>query len=146
MITSFLTNQTRLSCFTRTCQNTLSRRITHAYGRISQASQKNLSKNENIFWWLKKLLLSLPLNSWAKFWETKNGENGLNSEVCYVLVDKKCKKFQTTTRISINAAAMRVCLFVVTGLSYNLLSADDVSPLFFIWCCKFFSINNINVI
>jgi len=37
--------------------------------------------NENIFWWLEKQYLSLPLNSWAKFWETKNGENGLNSEV-----------------------------------------------------------------
>ena len=51
----------RLSRFARTMrQNTLSRRITHAYGLISQTCQKNLSKIENIFWWLKKLFLPLP--------------------------------------------------------------------------------------
>ena len=53
----------------------------------------------------------------------------------------KCRKFQRTTRISINAAGMRILLICSSGNSYN-LKADNVSPLFcFVKVCNYQIIN-----
>jgi len=101
-----------LSRFARTCRNTISRRITHAYGRISQTCQKKLSKNENIFWWCKKEYLFLWLNSWATFSEAQ--ELKKHNEIANFarFLFSKCWKFQMDTRISKMPQACGFYLFV----------------------------------
>ena len=88
-------------------------RLSRFAKRTYHLFQKKLSKNENIFWYSEKQYLLLRFNSWATFWEVCELKKHIEVASFAMFLLMKCWKFQSTIRISKNAAVCGFYLLVV---------------------------------
>jgi len=115
MTTSYLTDNPRLSRFSeRTCQNFF----------------KKIFPNGNIFWQIRKICLSLPLNSWATFAEAHKLKNFNEIASFAMFLSVKSRKFQSLSRMGKVLQRCGFCLFDTTGHPRTSLAGNVQSAVF----------------